>query len=247
MLTRTYSTIGTRADTDFLIWQVSDDLRLIMDWHAALVNSPLGAALERPYSYLSMTMRSQYQNPLHPETAGRETLREDGGRADYLFVYPMVKTRKWYTLPLDERQRIMSEAHRNRPQVPRHPHQHDLLLRPRRPRVRCRLRGQRPGRVPRPCPRTPRLGIILLHGARHARLHLSQHGRSRSPLSRRPDPAHNQPGHHRTRPPRRAGGAASAAAAPKPAQIPAEALEAMTASAPPTCRAIVASAFSVEP
>ena len=109
MLTRTYSTIGTRADTDFLIWQVSDELRLIMDWHAALVNSPLGAALERPHSYLSMTMRSQYQNPLHPETAGRETLREDGGSADYLFVYPMVKTRKWYTLPLDERQRIMSE------------------------------------------------------------------------------------------------------------------------------------------
>lgn len=109
MLTRTYSTIGTRADTDFLIWQVSDELRLIMDWHAALINSPLGAALERPYSYLSMTMRSQYQNPLHPETAERETLREDGGSADYLFVYPMVKTRKWYTLPLDERQRIMSE------------------------------------------------------------------------------------------------------------------------------------------
>ena len=109
MLTRTYSTIGTRADTDFLIWQVSDDLRMIMDWHAAVVNSPLGAALERPYSYLSMTMRSQYKNLVHPETAGRETLRDDGGVADYLFVYPMVKTRKWYALPIEERQRIMNE------------------------------------------------------------------------------------------------------------------------------------------
>ena len=109
MLTRTYSTIGTRADTDFLVWQVSDDLRMIMDWHAALVNSPLGAALHRPYSYLSMTMRSQYKNLVHPETAGRETLRDDGGVADYLFVYPMVKTRTWYTLPIPERQRIMNE------------------------------------------------------------------------------------------------------------------------------------------
>ncbi len=109
MLTRTYSTIGTRADTDFLVWQVADDLRLLTDWHAAMLASPLGAALERPHSYLSMTMRSIYENPIHPETAGRDRLREDGGVADYIFVYPMIKTRPWYALPKEERQRIMEE------------------------------------------------------------------------------------------------------------------------------------------
>ena len=109
MLTRTYSTVGTRADTDFLVWQVADDLPVITDWHADLLATPLGGALARPHSYLSMTMRSIYSNPLHPETAGRDRLRQDGGVAEYLFVYPMVKARRWYSLPQAERQRIMNE------------------------------------------------------------------------------------------------------------------------------------------
>ena len=109
MLTRTYSTIGTRADTDFLIWQVADDLHTIMDWHTQLLASPLGGVLERPHSYLSMTMRSQYTNPIHDGARIRETIRTDGGVDDYLFVYPMVKSRPWYALPHDERQRIMDE------------------------------------------------------------------------------------------------------------------------------------------
>ena len=109
MLTRTYSTIGTRADTDFLIWQVADDLPVILDWHAQFLASSLGGAFERPHSYLSMTMRSQYTNPLHAGASSRETIRTDGGVDDYLFVYPMVKTRPWYALSHDERQRIMNE------------------------------------------------------------------------------------------------------------------------------------------
>jgi chlorite dismutase len=109
MITRTYSTVGARADTDFLVWQVHDDLSVITDWHAELLRSPLGAWLERPHSYLSMTMRSLYTNQLHEGSAKRERLRDDGGTNDYLFVYPMAKTRAWYTLPREERQRIMDE------------------------------------------------------------------------------------------------------------------------------------------
>jgi chlorite dismutase len=109
MLTRAYSTVGTRADTDFLIWQVHDELAPIQDWHAELLASPLAAALERPHSYLSMTMRSVYSNQHHEGTAQRDRLRDDGGVADYLFVYPMVKTREWYKLPAAERGRIMAE------------------------------------------------------------------------------------------------------------------------------------------
>ena len=109
MLTRYYSTVGTRADTDFLIWQVHDELAPIQAWHAELLASPLGAALARPHSFLSMTMRPLYTNPLHEGTAQRDRLREDGGADDYLFVYPMVKTRAWYTLPREQRQRMMNE------------------------------------------------------------------------------------------------------------------------------------------
>ena len=109
MLTRVYSTVGTRADADFLVWQVHDDLGTIMDWHADLLSSPVAAALERTHSFLSMTMRSIYVNEIHPGSDKRERLRTDGGTDEYLFVYPMVKTRAWYKLPVDERQRIMAE------------------------------------------------------------------------------------------------------------------------------------------
>jgi chlorite dismutase len=109
MLTRAYSTVGTRGDTDFVLWQVHDDLRPITDWHEALRRSSLGAWLETSHSYLSMTMRSLYTNTLHEGTEKRERLRLDGGVDEYLFVYPMVKTRAWYTLPTAERQRIMDE------------------------------------------------------------------------------------------------------------------------------------------
>lgn len=109
MLTRLYSTVGTRRDADFLVWQVHDQLDVVMDWHAELLAGPLGSALERPYSYLSMTMRSQYTNPLHEGTESRDRLRTDGGDKAYLFVYPMAKTRAWYTLAAGERQRIMNE------------------------------------------------------------------------------------------------------------------------------------------
>ena len=113
MFTRTYSTVGTRADADFMVWQVADELATITDWHAEVLGSPAAAALERRHSFLSMTMRSLYVNKLHPASdgggAGRERLAEDVGTAAYLFVYPMVKTRAWYRLPREERQRIMDE------------------------------------------------------------------------------------------------------------------------------------------
>jgi len=109
MLTRAYSTVGTRADVDFVVWQAHDELRVITDWHEQLRLSAVGAWLEQPHSYLSMTMRSLYTNDLHEGAEKRERLRLDGGVDEYLFVYPMVKTRAWYTLELPERQRIMDE------------------------------------------------------------------------------------------------------------------------------------------
>ena len=109
MLTRVYTTAGTRGDTDFLVWQVHDDLGVISDWHAEFDRSSAGAWLERPHSYLSMTMRSQYTNSEHEGAERRERLRADGGVNEYLFVYPMAKTKAWYQLPQEERQRMMDE------------------------------------------------------------------------------------------------------------------------------------------
>lgn len=109
MVTRAYTTAGTRGDVDVLLWQVHDDLRVVMDWHTALRASSVGVWLETPRSYLSMTMRSLYTNPRHEGAASRERLRTDGGTDEFLFVYPMAKTRAWYALPAAERQRMMDE------------------------------------------------------------------------------------------------------------------------------------------
>ena len=109
MVTRAYITAGTRGDVDVLLWQVHDDLRVVMDWHGALKASAVGSWLEIPRSYLSMTMRSLYTNPQHEGAASRERLRTDGGTDEFLFVYPMAKTRAWYALPAAERQRMVGE------------------------------------------------------------------------------------------------------------------------------------------
>ena len=53
-----------------------------------------------------------YENPLHPlgpDDPGRERLQSSESGYEYIFVYPMVKTREWYKLPQDRRQEIMNE------------------------------------------------------------------------------------------------------------------------------------------
>ena len=109
MLTRVYSTVGTRADTDFLVWQVSDDLEEIMNWQSLLLNNDLSWGLEQSHSFLSMTMRSQYQNQFTDGIEKRDRFREDGGVNDWLFVYPMAKTKDWYQSSSTFRNKAMAE------------------------------------------------------------------------------------------------------------------------------------------
>lgn len=108
---RAYSTLGTRADTDFVLWTVSERLEDFQELQAAVLRSPMGAHLETPYSYLAMTKRSQYvdrHEHADGDGEGRRTRIRPTGRR-YLFVYPMVKKRPWYRLAYAERQRAMDE------------------------------------------------------------------------------------------------------------------------------------------
>lgn len=106
---RTYSTVGTRGDTDLLVWTVSERLEDFQDLMARIRSTALGPYLDTPYSFLAMTKRSIYvQHHRHPKQEGtRERLRPVG--AKYLFVYPFVKTTDWYKLPMSERQAMMDE------------------------------------------------------------------------------------------------------------------------------------------
>jgi chlorite dismutase len=116
---RAYSTLGTRADADFLLWQITERLEDFQELHAAVLRTQMGQHLETPYSYLAMTKRSQYvDRHEHPGQEGRRTRIKPTGRR-YLFVYPMVKKRPWYRLSLEERQRAMDEHIRVGHEFPR--------------------------------------------------------------------------------------------------------------------------------
>ncbi|HEY3062912.1 MAG TPA: chlorite dismutase family protein [Chloroflexota bacterium] len=116
---RAYSTLGTRADADFVLWMVSERLEDFQELQAAVLATTMGAHLDTPYSYLAMTRRSQYvDRHEHADQEGRRTRIRPTGRR-YLFVYPMVKKRPWYRLSLEERQHAMDEHIRVGHEFPR--------------------------------------------------------------------------------------------------------------------------------
>jgi chlorite dismutase len=111
VLIRPYSLVGTRGDADFMLWLVSERLDDLHEFSARLNRTRMAQFLETPYSYFSMTKRSMYVDKhQHPNQEGRSNrlvISPTGRR--YLFVYPFVKTRAWYRLSQEERQRQMSE------------------------------------------------------------------------------------------------------------------------------------------
>ncbi|MBD0290500.1 MAG: chlorite dismutase family protein [Thermoleophilia bacterium] len=102
---RTYSLVGVRAEVDFMFWKLSehwDDFRRLA---ADLNATPLAAYLETPYSYIAASRPSKYFE-LEPRRPARRIVPRG---APYLVVYPFVKRREWYSLPLEDRGRAMRE------------------------------------------------------------------------------------------------------------------------------------------
>ena len=108
LLIHTYSTVGLRTNTDFMIWRIGHELDPIQEMTAQLNATEMAKYIEATQSFLSMTKRSMYidkDNPEHVE----DRLHIVPGKSDYLFVYPFVKTREWYSRPPDQRQEMMDE------------------------------------------------------------------------------------------------------------------------------------------
>lgn len=108
LMIHTYSTVGLRTNVDFMIWRIGYDLEPIQQMTARLNHTEMSKYLEPTQSFLSMTKRSMYidtDNPDHVE----DRLHIVPGKSDYLFVYPFVKTREWYSRPPEQRQEMMDE------------------------------------------------------------------------------------------------------------------------------------------
>jgi chlorite dismutase len=107
MLLRTFSLMGLRSDADFMLWRIGYDLDAFEKMTSALMNTGLGKFLEVKYSYFALSRSSIYVGKHTPGYENRRYIVP--GEGEYLFVYPFVKTRAWYQLPLEERQRMMDE------------------------------------------------------------------------------------------------------------------------------------------
>jgi chlorite dismutase len=107
MFCLSYSTAGLKADCDFLLWRISATPDAFQQQQATMNKTRLGGYLSMPYSFLSMTKRSMYIDKLDPFHTAESRTHIIPGKRKYLFVYPFVKTREWYLLPLERRQEIM--------------------------------------------------------------------------------------------------------------------------------------------
>ncbi|HEX8282030.1 MAG TPA: chlorite dismutase family protein [Pyrinomonadaceae bacterium] len=108
LLMHSYSIVGLRSNVDFMLWRIGYELDPFQEMSARLNATALGRYLEVTQSFLSMTKRSMYidkDNPEHVE----DRLHIVPGQSKYLFVYPFVKTREWYGLPVEQRQEMMDE------------------------------------------------------------------------------------------------------------------------------------------
>jgi chlorite dismutase len=100
---RTYSTLGLRADADFMLWMISDSIEKTQVMTSKVYSTVLGKYLTPSYVFLSAARPSIYSSKVTPG------FMTDEQPMKYCVVYPFVKSREWYLLPLEDRKKMMEE------------------------------------------------------------------------------------------------------------------------------------------
>ncbi len=112
MVLRTYSLVGIRADTDFMLWTVDPHLEALRDMARRIASTELGHYLDTAYAYLAATQPSEYFGAATSGSEERAATKALPRGSKYLFVYPFWKKREWYSLPFEKRQEIMRDHFR---------------------------------------------------------------------------------------------------------------------------------------
>lgn len=107
-LMRSFGLYGLRTDCDFMLWQATYAIDDLQGMSSRIRRSSIGPFLRETHAFLSMTKRSVYVGK-NARGAHDPRLVITPDDKKYLFVYPFVKTRAWYALPLAERKRMMNE------------------------------------------------------------------------------------------------------------------------------------------
>jgi chlorite dismutase len=100
---RAYSTLGLREDADLMLWMISDSIEKTQVMISKVYSTVLGKYLTPSYVFLSATRPSVYSSKVTPG------FMTDEQPMRYCIVYPFVKSREWYLLPLEERKKMMDE------------------------------------------------------------------------------------------------------------------------------------------
>jgi chlorite dismutase len=103
MKVMTYSTIGMRKESDFMLWSISDSVEKIQVLSSKVYTTVLGKYIDTSEVYLSASRPSIYSNKITP------SFMEDDKPLKYNIVYPFVKSREWYLLPFTKRSEMMKE------------------------------------------------------------------------------------------------------------------------------------------
>jgi len=101
---RSYSTLGLRDDADFLFWFAAKSVEEIQDVISKIYLTVFGKYIVPSHVYLSCTRPSIYakKEKTISFVSGNEPKK-------YVVVYPFIKTREWYLLPREQRQKMMDE------------------------------------------------------------------------------------------------------------------------------------------
>src|ERR687892_1525489 len=99
----TYSTLGLHTGTDFMLWMISNSVEMFQTFTSKIYSTIIGKYIEPAFLYLSSFRKSVYSEKVTP------SFMTDSKPLKYLVVYPFVKSREWYLLPLEERRKMMAE------------------------------------------------------------------------------------------------------------------------------------------
>jgi len=109
---RTYSLVGIRADTDFMLWTIDPRLETFRDIARRVASTELGHYLDTAHAYLAATRPSEYFGGKSPASEERAATKALPRGERYLFVYPFWKKREWYSIPFEKRQEMMRDHFR---------------------------------------------------------------------------------------------------------------------------------------
>ena len=108
MTVLSYSSVGLRAKCDFFLWRICYSADCLQSMYAEMMRTGLAGYITEAHSMLGTTRKSQYKiGQAHYRHAEAGIVQ--AGNSRYVTVFPYVKTRTWYQLPFEERQRIVRE------------------------------------------------------------------------------------------------------------------------------------------